>query len=98
MRGERFSSRQIAFWTRIPLVVRPCLAPTGRFPFNKNSGLKFRKFYVPNGTVHSGCADPTFGYCFFFVSRIQKSGTGQWWMDTDLSKGEPGGAFMQTLI
>ena len=26
-----------------------------RFPFNKNSGLKFRKFYVPNGTIHSGC-------------------------------------------
>ena len=27
-----------------------------RFSFNKNSGLKFRKFYVPNGTVHSGWA------------------------------------------
>ena len=26
------------------------------FPFNKNSGLKFLKFYVPNGTVHSGWA------------------------------------------
>ena len=24
----------------------------GRFPFNKNPGLKSRKFYVPNGTVH----------------------------------------------
>ena len=31
----------------------------GRFPFNKNSGLKFLKFYVFNGTVHSGCTDPT---------------------------------------
>ena len=31
----------------------------GRFPFSKNSGLKFRKFYVFNGTVHSGCTDPT---------------------------------------
>ena len=31
----------------------------GRFPFNKNSGLKFRKFHVPNGTVPSGCKDPT---------------------------------------
>ena len=28
-------------------------------PFNKNSGLKFRKFYVPNGTAHSGCTAPT---------------------------------------
>ena len=38
-------------------------APTtenrGRFPFNKNSGLKFRKLHVLNGTVHSGCQDPT---------------------------------------
>ena len=25
----------------------------GRFSFNKNTGLKFPKFYVPNGTVHS---------------------------------------------
>ena len=31
----------------------------GRFPFNKNSGLKFRKLHVLNGTVHSGCTDPT---------------------------------------
>ena len=31
----------------------------GRFSFNKNSGLKFRKFHLPNGTVHSGCTDPT---------------------------------------
>ena len=29
----------------------------GRFPFNKNSGLKFLKFHVPNGAVHSGCTD-----------------------------------------
>ena len=28
-------------------------------PFNKNSGLKFRKFHVPNGTAHSGCTAPT---------------------------------------
>ena len=41
----------------------------GRFPFNKNSGLKFRKFHLPNGTVHSGCTDTpyashrAFGYC-----------------------------------
>ena len=32
----------------------------GRFPFNKkDSGLKFRKFHVLNGMVHSGCTDPT---------------------------------------
>ena len=31
----------------------------GRFPFNKNPGSKFRKFHEPNGTVHSGCTDPT---------------------------------------
>ena len=30
----------------------------GRFTFNKNSGLKIRKFHVLNGTVHSGCTDP----------------------------------------
>ena len=28
-------------------------------PFNKNSGLKFRKFHVPTGTAHSGCTAPT---------------------------------------
>lgn len=50
----------------------------GRFPFNKNSGLKFRKFYVPNGTVHSGCTDPTQATArlvIVLVSRIKKSGT-----------------------
>ena len=31
----------------------------GRFPFNKNSALKFQKFHVPNGTVHSSSTDPT---------------------------------------
>ena len=34
----------------------------GRFPFNKNSGLNFRKFHVPNGTsgtVRSVCTHPT---------------------------------------
>ena len=48
--------------------------PTKRVPFTaepeipkiltkwkapKNSGLKFRKLHVLNGTVHSGCTDPT---------------------------------------
>ena len=31
----------------------------GHFPFNKNAGLKFWKFHVPNGTVHSGYTDST---------------------------------------
>ena len=50
-----------------------------RFPFNKKSGLKFRKFYVFSGTVHSGCTDPTQAtMCLVIVllSRIQKSSTG----------------------
>ena len=51
----------------------------GRFPFNKNSGLKFRKFSVFNGTVHSGSTDPTQATARLVIvlaSRIQKSGTG----------------------
>ena len=43
--------------------------------FNKN----FRKFHVPNETVHSCCTDPiqaTVGLVIVLVSRIQKSGTG----------------------
>ena len=42
-------------------------------------GLKFRKFHVPNGTVNSGCTDPTQATARFVIvlaSRIQKSGTG----------------------
>ena len=31
----------------------------GRFRFNKNSGLKFRKLNALNGTVYSGRTDPT---------------------------------------
>ena len=49
-----------------------------RFPFNKNSGLKFQKFHLPNGTVHSGCTDPfqaTARLVIVLVRRIQKSGT-----------------------
>jgi len=64
---------------RIFHIKRWQLAQQGRFPFNKNSGLKFRKFHVPNGTVHSGCTDPTQATARFFivlVSRIQNSGTG----------------------
>ena len=50
----------------------------GRFPINKNSGLKFRKCYVFNGTVHSGCTDPTQTTSLLvivLVSMIQKSST-----------------------
>ena len=54
-------------------------AGPGRFPFDKNSGLKFRKFSVFNGTVHSGSTDPTQATARLVIvlaSRIQKSGTG----------------------
>ena len=66
---------------RIPgTVLRiPCQRNLGRFPFSKNYGLKFRKFHVPSGTVHSGCTDPNQGTArlvIVLVSRIQKSGTG----------------------
>ena len=43
----------------------------GRFPFNKNSGLKFRKLYVLNGTVHSGCTDPTQATARFVIVASQ---------------------------
>ena len=48
-------------------------------PFKENSGLKFRKFHVPNETVHSGCTNLTQTTAVLVivpVSRIQKSGTG----------------------
>ena len=45
----------------------------GRFPFNKNSGLKFRKRHVLNGTVHSGCADPTQATVRFVVLASQQT-------------------------
>ena len=38
-------------------VIVTLLRNLGRVPFNKNSGLKFRKFNVPNGTVHYGFTD-----------------------------------------
>ena len=41
--------------------------------------IEFRKLHVPNGTVHSGCTDPTqttTRFVIVLVSRIQKSGTG----------------------
>ena len=51
----------------------------GRFGFKKNSALKFRKFHVPNGTVHSDCTDPTQATArlvIVLVSRMQKRGVG----------------------
>ena len=51
----------------------------GRFGFKKNSALKFRKFHVPNGTVHSDCTDPTQATArlvIVLVSRMQKRGAG----------------------
>ena len=57
----------------------PVESRVGGFPFNKNSGLKFRQFYVPNGAVHSGCTDltqATARLVIVLVSRIQQGGTG----------------------
>ena len=37
----------------------PQCSPVPRsFPFNQNFGLKFLKFHLTNGTVHSGFTDP----------------------------------------
>ena len=51
-----------------------------RFPFKQQKiNLKFRKFHVPNGTVDSGCKDPTQATArlvIVLVTRKQKSGTG----------------------
>ena len=49
-----------------------------RSQFIKNSGLKFWKFYVPNGTVHSGCTDSTQATAQLLIvlaNSIQTSGT-----------------------
>ena len=45
-----------------------------------NSGLKFRKFRVRNGTGHSDCTatQATARLVIVLVSRIQKSGTVKW--------------------
>ena len=51
----------------------------GHFQFNKNSGLKFWKFHVPSGMVHSGCTDQTQAttpLVIALVSRMQKNWTG----------------------
>ena len=43
-------------------------------PFNKNSSLKFWKFHVPNGKVHSTRADPTQATVCMII--VKESGTG----------------------
>ena len=43
----------------------------GRFPFNKNSSLNFRKLHVLNVTVHSGCTDPTQATTRFVIVASQ---------------------------
>ena len=42
------------------------------FPFNKNSGLKFGKLHVLNGTVHSSCTDPTQATARFGIVASQQ--------------------------
>ena len=47
--------------------------------FHSKIALRFEIFHVPNGTVLSGCTDPTQATArlvIVLVSRIQKSGTG----------------------
>ena len=49
----------------------PVVQKLGRFPFNKNSGLKFGKLHVLNGTVHSGFTDPTQATARFVIMASQ---------------------------
>ena len=44
---------------------------SGHFPFNKNSGLKFQKLYVVNGTVHFSCTDPIQATARFIIVASQ---------------------------
>ena len=37
-----------------------------------NSGWKFRKFYVPNGTAHSGCTHPTEPSACLFIVLVSR--------------------------
>lgn len=81
---QYFSARNLGALTRPGIgylkKTPQCSPVPGRFPFNKYFGLKFRKFHMPNGTVHSGLTDPFQATaCLLIVSaasRIQKSGTG----------------------
>ena len=49
----------LRLWGFLCVMDAGCRGNKGCFPFNKNSGLKFRKFRVLSGTVHCGCTDPT---------------------------------------
>ena len=68
----------VVFWISRYGFRIPCQWNLGRFPFIKNSGLKFRKYHLLSRTVHSGCIDPTQATArlvIVLVSRIQKSAT-----------------------
>ena len=52
-------------------LVRLVIRDQGRFPFNKNSGLKFRKLHALSGTVHSGCTEPTQATTRFVIVASQ---------------------------
>ena len=45
----------------------------GAFHSTKNSGLKFRELHVLNGTVHSGCTDPTQATARFVIVASQQT-------------------------
>ena len=45
-----------------------------RFPFNENSGFKFRKFHMPYGTVVSGCTYPTQSTARLVIRELQQRG------------------------
>ena len=49
----------LRLWRFLCVMDAGCRGNKGCFPFNKNSGLKFRKFRVLSGTIHCGCTDPT---------------------------------------
>ena len=51
--------KKIANYQNIIVRNCPALGDEGRFPFNKNSGLKIRKLHVLNETVHYGFTDRT---------------------------------------
>ena len=51
----------------------PQIGKLGRFPFNKNCGLKFRKLLVLNRTVHSGCTDSTQATARFVIVASQQT-------------------------
>ena len=64
----------------------------GRFPFNKNSGVKFWKFHVPSGTVHSGCTDQTQATTHLVIVVVSRMYWRQQFsqMEKDISSGPTG--------